>query len=319
MPATPWPRTSDEQPADGSYAATSSGHALDCYPYTFSPLLLFAQDKYFDKGYSNYNSVAAFFAPVLDYELEINMLDNVLYERKNMRYDELYEFVTERRMLVICCIDAHFTAFQVLGKTTLAYYDPLKPSIGLVTGEQSFRKLVCFLLLKCNYGDNQHLQESKSYYVGADSNPTRRAIYALWRDINKTEVDSLYDVRFRQASLNLSRPMFINGMRDFRTMSTQLTSCTCYFQARHTDRTRTAVPLIIRPVRPSPDDGCKASGLRCLLHRAISSPCCAKWARPRWQTMAAPSISVMPRGSAMPRCASATFCSNGSCSTRRVW
>ena len=26
---------------------------LDCYPYTFSPLLLFAESKYFDKGHSN--------------------------------------------------------------------------------------------------------------------------------------------------------------------------------------------------------------------------------------------------------------------------
>ena len=26
------------------------GHELDCYPYTFSPLLLFAQGNYFDKA-----------------------------------------------------------------------------------------------------------------------------------------------------------------------------------------------------------------------------------------------------------------------------
>mgnify|MGYP007125884900 CR=1 FL=1 len=39
---------------------------LDCYPYTFSPLLLFAHGDYFDKGYSNYNSVAQFFSPALD-------------------------------------------------------------------------------------------------------------------------------------------------------------------------------------------------------------------------------------------------------------
>ena len=39
------------------------GYELDCYPYTFSPLLVFA-DGYFDKGFSNYNSVAQFFEPV---------------------------------------------------------------------------------------------------------------------------------------------------------------------------------------------------------------------------------------------------------------
>ena len=46
---------------------------LDCYPHTFSPLLLFSQEDYFDKGLSNYNSVAQFFSPILD----VDMLDNV--------------------------------------------------------------------------------------------------------------------------------------------------------------------------------------------------------------------------------------------------
>ena len=54
--------------------------------------------------------VAQFFESVL----EVNMLENVLYDRKNMRYEELLEHVTSNLMLVTCCIDAHFTAFQVL-------------------------------------------------------------------------------------------------------------------------------------------------------------------------------------------------------------
>ena len=75
---------------------------LDCYPYTFSPLLLFAQANYFDKGYSNYNSVAKFFAQAV----EVDMLSNVLYERKNMLYEDLLEHVTSNMMLVTCCIGA---------------------------------------------------------------------------------------------------------------------------------------------------------------------------------------------------------------------
>ena len=94
-------------------------HTLDCYPYTFSPLLLFSTDGYFDRGYSNYNAVASFFDPVLrgvlgDYDFDggeiqkegsstsprrgekspekeqeqsgggINMMEGVVYERKNM-------------------------------------------------------------------------------------------------------------------------------------------------------------------------------------------------------------------------------------------
>ena len=73
----------------------TSKESLDCYPYTFSPLLLFSQSNYFDKGYSNYNSVARFFNDVLS-PLGINMLENVLYDRKNMLYDELFE-VSERK------------------------------------------------------------------------------------------------------------------------------------------------------------------------------------------------------------------------------
>ena len=106
---------------------TYKNHTLDCYPYTFSPLLLFSTDGYFDRGYSNYNAVASFFDPVLkgvlseswDGDIDngladrsiprrgsrspgisphknqeedaaascgggINMLDGVVYERKNM-------------------------------------------------------------------------------------------------------------------------------------------------------------------------------------------------------------------------------------------
>ena len=66
------------------------------------------QEGYFDKGFSNYNSVAAFFNSVL----EVDMLANVLYERKSLLYEELIELVISQRMLVTCCIDAHFTAFQ---------------------------------------------------------------------------------------------------------------------------------------------------------------------------------------------------------------
>lgn len=65
---------------------------FDCHPYTFSPLLLFSDSDYFDKGHSNYNSVADFFKNLLDED----MLKNVLYESKNnMKYDELLKFVIE--------------------------------------------------------------------------------------------------------------------------------------------------------------------------------------------------------------------------------
>ena len=200
------------------------GYALEVYPYTFSPLLLFAADKYFDKGYSNYNSVAQFFASAL----EVNMLENVLYDRKNMLYEDLLEYVTANRMLVTCCIDAHFTAIQIVGPHALVYYDPLKSGLGLVTNQESYRKMVAFLLLKCGYGDNQHLVDNKSYYTGPDSNPTRRVIYNLWKDINK--MDFPHGVNARQIALGLDRYLLVNNARDPRAMSTQQTGNTCYFQ-----------------------------------------------------------------------------------------
>ncbi len=206
----------------------SSQVELECYPYTFSPLLLFASEGYFDKGYSNYNSVAQFFSSCLD----VDMLDNVLYDRKNMLYEELLEHVTANKMLVTCCIDAHFTAFQVLGKNSLIYYDPLKPALSYINTPESYRKFVLFLLLKCGYGDNTHIQENKNHYTGDGSNPTRRVIYNLWRNINKTDgPDSLTDARpTRTIGLNLNRYLLINNPRDPRAMSTQQTGNTCYFQ-----------------------------------------------------------------------------------------
>ena len=114
--------------SDAMEPFTYKNHTLDCYPYTFSPLLLFSTDGYFDRGYSNYNAVASFFDPILrdvlgdDWEDDadddgvterssprkdsrspgmspqkdqekgaaadsrggINMLEGVVYERKNM-------------------------------------------------------------------------------------------------------------------------------------------------------------------------------------------------------------------------------------------
>ena len=208
---------------------SAEGLDLDCYPYTFSPLLLFAQDHYFDPGYSNYNSVAQFFASSLE-ETGVNMLENVLYDRKNMLYEELLEHVTSKRMLVTCCIDAHFTAFQVVGNSALVFYDPLNGWLKYVSSADGYKKFVLFLLLKCSYGDSQHIQENKNYYTGQDSNPTRRMIWDLWRNINKLSLDMLNGVRSKPISLNLGRYLLINDPRDPRRMSTQLTSNTCYFQ-----------------------------------------------------------------------------------------
>ena len=83
------------------------GLRLDCYPYSFSPLLLFSQSSYFDKGYSNYNAVARFFAPVVGED----MLENVVFDRKNMLYEELFNHVTARKSLVIMYVANTLSAY----------------------------------------------------------------------------------------------------------------------------------------------------------------------------------------------------------------
>lgn len=216
--------TNFEKQGNGDHSVS-----LDCYPYTFTPLLLFCEDGYFDKGYSNYNAVAQFFQSVIP----VNMLENVLYDRKNMLYEELLDHVTRNEMLVICCIDAHFTAFQVIKegrKPSLLHYDPLKSNLQRVSGD-GFRTLALFLLMKCNYGDSQHIQENKDHYTGMGSNATRRTIYQLWRKINTIERSSdLYGIAYKKAPLNVDRYLLINDPQNYRCVSKQLTSNTCYFQ-----------------------------------------------------------------------------------------
>ena len=56
-----------------------SSYELDCYPYSFSPLLLFSQSSYFDKGHSNYNAVARFFKPVLGKVAKVGSHEPILF------------------------------------------------------------------------------------------------------------------------------------------------------------------------------------------------------------------------------------------------
>ena len=206
---------------------------LDCYPYSFTPLLLFAQSDYFDKGYSNFNSVAQFFEPIAT-ALGVNMLENVLYDRRNMLYENLMDHVTQQEMIVVCCIDAHFTALKIIneGKNPSAiYYDPLKSNLYRITGD-SFRQVLAFLLLKCNYGDSQHIQDNSDHYTGVTSSMTRRMIYKLWKKINLTPNPAyLNGVTWTKTCLNLDSYVFVNDSRNPKLMSVQLTSNTCYFQS----------------------------------------------------------------------------------------
>ena len=214
-----------DQSLDGAPSPPAShnpdDYALDCYPYTFSPLLLFAPGSYFDKGYSNYNSVAKFFESVL----EVDMLDNVVFDRKNMLYEELLNLVASRKMIVTCCIEAHFTAFQMLSPQSLVFYDPLNSGLQLVTGNHA-KKFASYLLMKCGYADGTHITDNKDHYVGGDANSTRRMLYSLWQDIHTRETRP----NGTTVRLNLNRWVLFNNNQNPRMMSTQETGNTCYFQ-----------------------------------------------------------------------------------------
>ena len=240
------------QPQNNATANSQDDFELDCYPYTFSPLLLFAESNYFDKGYSNYNSVHQFFSSVLPDDVNERMNTKVLYERKNMLYEDLLDYVTRNEMLVTCCIDDHFTAFQILesgrSKPCLIYYDPASPHLQLVTDKDGYQKLALYLLLKCNYGDSQHIQENKGHYVTDTSHhhslltsatnalkpkqqQLRKTIYTLWKGIhNTTSVHQVRGISFTAVPLKLDRYVLFNHPQDASKMSTQLTGNTCYFQ-----------------------------------------------------------------------------------------
>ena len=95
---------------------------------------------------------------------------------KQPSYDDLYNYIVNTKCIVTCCIDAHFTAFQIINPKTLLYYDPLSPTLRVAKGEGEVQKVALFLLLKCNYGDNQHIQENKSHYTGATSSGLQRTM-----------------------------------------------------------------------------------------------------------------------------------------------
>ena len=162
-------------------ASEDTDQLVDCYPYAFSPLLLFAPSAYFDRGYSNYHAVAQFFSGVL----EVDMLTNVLADRKNMLYEELLEYVQSQQMLVTCCIDAHFTAFQCLERGAVVHYDPAGGGQKLLTGDGA-QSHVLWHLLKCGYGNSQHIQENpEEYYTSFHAPNVRRKIFKMYRDLNR--------------------------------------------------------------------------------------------------------------------------------------
>ena len=210
---------------------TSEEAELDCYPYTFTPLLLFAPSDYFDKGYSNFNSVASFFAPITD-SLGVDMLENVLFDRKNMLYEDLMDYVIQKEMIVTCCIDAHFTALKVMNignKPSGVYYDPLNSTLSRYMGD-SLQTLLAFLLLKCNYGDSQHIQDNTDHYTSHLSSGLRKTIYRLWKKINLTPNVGYLGLQCMKAYLNIGRYVLVNDSRNPQLMSVQLTSNSCYFQ-----------------------------------------------------------------------------------------
>jgi hypothetical protein len=221
--ATPPPPASTA--AAASSATSSTTVTLDCYPYTFTPLLLFAPETYFDKGYSNYNSVAQFFSSVMP----VDMLDNVLYERRNLLYEELLHFIIQHESFVTCCIDSHFTALQVIHKNAAIYYDPASPRIKLVTGDH-FRTLALYLLIKCNYGDSEHVRDNKDYYVSSGIT-VRKSIYNIWKNINRvSSVAALTRLTMTTLDIDTNCCFFINNPAYPTAMTTQRTGNTCYFQ-----------------------------------------------------------------------------------------
>jgi len=205
--------------------ASEEDQLVDCYPYAFSPLLLFAPAAYFDRGYSNYHAVAQFFSGVL----EVDMLSNVLADRKNMLYEELLDHVQAHQMLVTCCIDAHFTAFQCLERGAVIAYDPARGGQQLLTGDGA-QTHILWHLLKCGYGNSQHVQENpEDHYTSYQATHVRKKIFRIYRDLNRRYGRG--NEGFSKAvRLDLKDWYLVNTAKEPSMMASQLTGNTCYFQ-----------------------------------------------------------------------------------------
>jgi hypothetical protein len=103
-----------------------------------------------------------------------------------MKYEELFKYCVDNKAFVICCIDEHFTAFNLLSKDALIFYDPLNSDLKYISGSDSVERFTVFHLVKCKYGDSGHVSESKDYYTGSGSNSLRKCIYSTWKTINDT-------------------------------------------------------------------------------------------------------------------------------------
>ncbi len=103
----------------------------------------------------------------------------------------------------------------------MIYYDPLSSDLTFVE-KDSFTRFVIFLLLKCKYGDSQHIQDNRDYYVGSDSNSIRRMIYKTWKDINDMDLKRL-SYQSRSIPTNIDRYVLLNNRRMPSSMSTQQT------------------------------------------------------------------------------------------------
>ena len=70
--------------------------------------------------------------------LNVDMLSGILYDSVDEPYDELVNRVFSKSMLVTCCIDAHFTAVQVIRSVGSASQPPASLA-GAARSEASLR------------------------------------------------------------------------------------------------------------------------------------------------------------------------------------
>jgi hypothetical protein len=83
-----------------------------------------------------------------------------------------------------------------------------------------------YKLLKCNYGDSQHICENEDHYT--KSNATRKQLYRIWKSINDLSLTRL-NLRTSTVPLGLDAYYLINSESTYSEMSTQGTGNTCYF------------------------------------------------------------------------------------------
>ena len=111
----------------------------------------------------------------------------------------------------------------------MVHYDPASGGQKLLSGDGA-QSHVLWHLLKCGYGNSQHIQENpEDYYTSFHAPNVRRKIFKMYRDLNRRYGRSGAGFE-KPIRLDLQEWYLVNRASNPSEMDAQRTGNTCYFQ-----------------------------------------------------------------------------------------